>query len=172
MRNSAPTAHPDWGSTLGGLSPPRRSNMTPISRRRTSVLCRRDDKLLMIELEDPTTRKRFWSLPGGMIEPGERPESCAIRETFEETGYSIRLTSEGLTTSYLFQWNKNNYSCECHWFLGELDGDHEPALVTDADYLLRAQWIPMARVLMLLSYHPHIQEESRKLLQSGAINSV
>ena len=76
--------------------------MTPVPRRRTSVLCRRDNKLLMIELEDPTTRKRFWSLPGGMIEPGETPESCAIRETLEETGYSIRLTSEGITTGYLF----------------------------------------------------------------------
>ena len=126
----------------------------------------------MIELEDPTTFKRFWSLPGGMIEQGESPESCAVRETFEETGYAIHLTSEGLKTNYLFRWSKHHYACECHWFLGALNEDHEPAVVTDADYLLGTQWIPLPRVAALLSYHPHIQEESLKLLQSGRINSV
>ena len=100
----------------------------------------------MIELEDPTTFKRFWSLPGGMIEQGESPESCAVRETFEETGYAIHLTSEGLKTNYLFRWNKHHYACECHWFLGALNEDHEPAVVTDADYLLGTQWIPLPRV--------------------------
>ncbi len=32
---------------------------------------------------------RVWALPGGSIEPGERPEEAGIRETREETGYQV-----------------------------------------------------------------------------------
>ena len=34
---------------------------------------------------------RIWSLPGGHIEAGERPEDAAVREAMEETGYKIRI---------------------------------------------------------------------------------
>ncbi|GAA3088489.1 hypothetical protein GCM10010530_12820 [Kribbella aluminosa] len=33
-----------------------------------------------------------WCLPGGAIEPGERPAEAAERETFEETGLEVRVT--------------------------------------------------------------------------------
>lgn len=33
-----------------------------------------------------------WCLPGGAIEPGERPAEAAERETFEETGLVVRVT--------------------------------------------------------------------------------
>lgn len=34
---------------------------------------------------------RIWALPGGMIEADETPEDAAIRETYEETGYQIKI---------------------------------------------------------------------------------
>jgi 8-oxo-dGTP pyrophosphatase MutT (NUDIX family) len=33
-----------------------------------------------------------WCLPGGGCDPGERPSETAIREVFEETGLTIRVT--------------------------------------------------------------------------------
>ena len=33
----------------------------------------------------------IWNLPGGGIEENETPEEAAIRETFEETGFKIKL---------------------------------------------------------------------------------
>jgi len=32
-----------------------------------------------------------WTLPGGGVEPGEDPADTAVREIFEETGYTARL---------------------------------------------------------------------------------
>ena len=36
--------------------------------------------------------KRYWSLPGGSMEPGESVDQAAVREVKEETGLDARLT--------------------------------------------------------------------------------
>jgi len=35
---------------------------------------------------------RYWEFPGGKCEPGEGPESCALREAREELGVEVELT--------------------------------------------------------------------------------
>lgn len=37
--------------------------------------------------------RRVWVLPGGLIEPLETPADGAVRETWEETGLIVELTS-------------------------------------------------------------------------------
>lgn len=44
--------------------------------------------LLLIEQWRSTHNKLTLELPGGKLEPGETPETAAIRELFEETGVS------------------------------------------------------------------------------------
>ncbi|HZX05155.1 NUDIX domain-containing protein [Kribbella sp.] len=46
------------------------------------------DRLLLTRRTDNDE----WCLPGGAIEPGERPAEAAERETFEETGLVVRVT--------------------------------------------------------------------------------
>ena len=48
-----------------------------------------DQRLLMIHRTD----NDLWALPGGGIELGETVTECAIRETREETGIEIAITS-------------------------------------------------------------------------------
>lgn len=35
--------------------------------------------------------KPGWTLPGGGMDPGEQPAETAVREVFEETGYTVEL---------------------------------------------------------------------------------
>lgn len=46
------------------------------------------DRLLLTKRTD----NGEWCMPGGAIEPGERPAEAAERETLEETGLSVRVT--------------------------------------------------------------------------------
>jgi 8-oxo-dGTP pyrophosphatase MutT (NUDIX family) len=128
-------------------------------RIRTGVICLQEGKLLAIELQDPTTRKRYWSLPGGAVEQGETAAEGAIRETMEETGYRVSLTSEAFTNQYLFRWNATIFDCTTHWFSAELaDPGSPPAIVDDADYLLQATWLNWPRCRELFLYNRGLRE--------------
>lgn len=42
------------------------------------------------------TWKRHWELPGGIIEDGEHPKECAVRELAEETNQAAELQFKGI----------------------------------------------------------------------------
>ncbi|KZK07418.1 Nudix hydrolase family protein [Lactococcus cremoris] len=52
------------------------------------VICQNDeDKILLVKRRDFP----LWDLPGGRVELTEKIEEAAIRESFEETGFKIKL---------------------------------------------------------------------------------
>ena len=52
-----------------------------------------DTDILLVRAGPLSVTPGRWYLPGGGIEFGESPAECAVRETREETGLSIRLGS-------------------------------------------------------------------------------
>ena len=47
----------------------------------------RGQEVLLVKRTSP----RAWELPGGCVEPGERPDEALVREVREETGLEVRL---------------------------------------------------------------------------------
>ena len=122
--------------------------------------------MLLIELEDPTTKVRFWSVPGGGIEHGESAEVAAVRETLEETGYQVNLIEGSrLETRYPFHWDAKDYDCHTTWFLATR-AETEPLTVDDEAYLLRHAWHPTNDKEQLFKDHPEILDAVSHLLSN------
>ncbi|WET77447.1 NUDIX hydrolase [Amycolatopsis sp. QT-25] len=54
----------------------------------------RDGKILFIRRRPGSFLGGHWELPGGTVEPGERPTETVVREFAEETGLTVRVTGE------------------------------------------------------------------------------
>ena len=65
-----------------------RIGATATLRPGAAAAVRDGDRLLLTKRSD----NGQWCLPGGGVEPGERPAETAIREVLEETGLTIRVT--------------------------------------------------------------------------------
>ncbi|WP_067695149.1 NUDIX domain-containing protein [Nocardia jejuensis] len=67
------------------------------------VYCRieRDGAVLLVRRAPGVFLAGRWELPGGGIEPGERPEQAAVREVAEETGLSIEVIAERSVYSWM-----------------------------------------------------------------------
>lgn len=50
----------------------------------------RDDRVLLAHWNVAPNEPQ-WTLPGGGLEQGEDPATAAVREVFEETGFTVRL---------------------------------------------------------------------------------
>ncbi len=55
----------------------------------TAAIFDDDDRLLVVRI---TGREdEFWTFPGGLLEPDERPREGVVREALEETGLRVRI---------------------------------------------------------------------------------
>lgn len=81
------------------------------TRNRATAVVIRDGKVLLVN----SGRRPEFMMPGGLIEPGESPESAAVRELFEETG----LTAGRTEFLFVVETPVNRH----HVFLIEADGE-------------------------------------------------
>lgn len=141
----------------------------PMRLRASAVVIHRAS-LLTVRLEDPATKTQELYLPGGKIERGEEPIAAAIRETKEETGYVVAISSQHQaherTLTYPFTWAKQEIHCTTHFFLAELaDPEAKPLLVCDAPYHKGVVWLPVADCVQAFSYHEGIRREVLALVK-------
>ena len=64
----------------------------------SNTIVERDGKILLVRL-NYGPRDGRWALPGGLVEGDETAEEAAIRETREETGFTVAL--DGLLASWM-----------------------------------------------------------------------
>jgi 8-oxo-dGTP diphosphatase len=64
----------------------------------SNTIVERDGKILLVRL-NYGPRDGHWALPGGLVEADETVEEAAIRETREETGFTVGL--DGLLATWM-----------------------------------------------------------------------
>lgn len=143
------------------------SELPQQTRHRTAMICVRKDALLVCWFRDPHSGREFYVVPGGKIESEESARECAERETWEKTGYRVRVRGEAVTTTrYPFEWAGSVVDCVTTWFIGALANPEEaPATVADADFNLRTTWLPLGDMPNAFAYHAHIGEMVTQLVE-------
>ena len=96
--------------------------------------------------------ERFWTFPGGGIEPGETPETAAQREVKEEVGLEVVIV--GLLYQAPRRTSAGTYYC----YLGRRTGGsgvlrREPR-VSDAGEIHAASWFSLEQV----REHPEVAQ--------------
>jgi 8-oxo-dGTP pyrophosphatase MutT (NUDIX family) len=124
--------------------------------------------ILCIKLKDPYSHRSLWSPPGGLIEPGEKPELAAERETLEETGYSVKILPQ-LTAKvqYRFHWNGHQRLCETIFFGSIIR--HQTFIFeehSDVSYNLGPAWIRPHELEVSLKKHPNVWEAINEIITS------
>jgi 8-oxo-dGTP pyrophosphatase MutT (NUDIX family) len=137
------------------------------ARVRTSVVCLHQDKILAFHAEDPISKKKYVFLPGGAIEPDETAPEAAIRETLEETGFQVELsTADSIDKEYVFHWKGEDFDCLTIFYRGYLKSPFQ-APVNDADYNKGVAWIPRSEINSAFSYSTEILEAIAELLMQA-----
>jgi len=117
---------------------------------RTRTACRaiviRDNRLLL-SYETATGQ---WMLPGGGIEAGESEQACCIRETAEETGYSIRASGCVLEIDEYYE----DFKWVNRYFFGEVIGQTPVCLTArEKEVGMEPRWLPMEEIIRIFSEH-------------------
>ncbi len=151
---------------LEGAQSMSKANLETPVRHRACAVCVRGAELLLVKMKDPTSGAEFWTPPGGKIEPDETSESAAIREALEETGYRVQIANLApVVAQYDFEWDGRLNRCRTVFHLcGLAQEESQPSRVTDADYILSAQWFDLSEAVALLNFHPVIQAAVRDCL--------
>jgi 8-oxo-dGTP pyrophosphatase MutT (NUDIX family) len=116
------------------------------------VVVRRGDRFLLVH---ERKHGQAWYLPAGRVEPGERIEDGALRETLEETGVPVRL--EGILRVEHTPSPAGATRCRVFFLASPID-DRPPRTVPDAESL-GAAWVSLDE----LHRYPLRGEEVREI---------
>lgn len=140
--------------------------MTANERTRASVVCIHRNRMLCVQLRDPSTRIARLFPPGGRVEAHETPQQAAVRETREETGYRVRLLPQRLHIArYPFTWDGQEFAVTTYFYAAELiDPSAAPSRVDDESYLEARHWLALEAIPFAFSYDPEILASIQRLL--------
>lgn len=109
----------------------------------TVVVLDERDRVLLLHRHRFVIDRWVWELPGGYIDPAERPEAAAAREMLEETGWRPR-SIERLGS---FQPMTSMIESENHLFLARgADDTGQPRDINEADEI---SWIDLHEAIAM-----------------------
>lgn len=113
---------------------------------------------------------RYWGLPKGNVEPGERPEETALREIAEETGLdaaSLQIRASLPISEYVYRRGGRLIFKRVHHFLVEATGQTE--LAPDPSEITEAAWLSFDDALERVSFRDTVTalREARAIVDAG-----
>ena len=99
----------------------------------------RDGRLLLVE--ERIDGRDVLNQPAGHLEPGESLAAAALRETLEETGWTVRLTA----FIGVYQWTAADGTAFLRFAYAAEPVGHDPARALD-EGILRALWLSPAEL--------------------------
>ena len=114
---------------------------------------------------------RYWGLPKGNVEPGERPEDTAVREIAEETGLdaaTLKIRASLPTSEYVYKRGGRLIFKRVHHFLVDATGETE--LAPQAGEVTEAAWLSFDDALARVSFRDTevALREARTVVDAGA----
>jgi 8-oxo-dGTP diphosphatase len=106
-----------------------------------------EGRILLVERgKEPL--KGYWSLPGGLVEAGERLEDGVVREVLEETGLAVR--AESIATVFERIMPDCDGACEYHYVLVDFYCTVQGGTVRAGDDSAKAEWFAVSELENLL----------------------
>jgi 8-oxo-dGTP diphosphatase len=107
----------------------------------------------------------YWSLPGGMVETGERLEDALVREVFEETG--LHVTADSIATVFERIMPDASGACEYHYVLIDFYCSITGGAPRPGDDSAQVGWFPIGSLSTLL-----ITEGTREVIEACCTSPV
>jgi 8-oxo-dGTP pyrophosphatase MutT (NUDIX family) len=113
---------------------------------------------------------RYWGLPKGNVEPGERAEDTALREIAEETGLdagTLQIRASLPTSEYVYRRGGRLIFKRVHHFLVEATGPAD--LKPDPVEVTEAAWLSFDDALARVTFRDTVLavREARAIVDAG-----
>ena len=119
-----------------------------------AVLCRNDAGQLLVVHD---SFKRYWTIPGGVVDADEDPRTAAVREAWEEAG--VRVTAGAVLGVFSAQWPDRLILIYGAEMLAGADHRFTPVHAHEIDDVT---WMDLGEALHTLA--PHIAQQVRACL--------
>jgi 8-oxo-dGTP pyrophosphatase MutT (NUDIX family) len=115
----------------------------------------------------PRQRSRaVFTLPKGLVDPGEKPQEAAVREVFEETGIVAEPVTKLADNKYVYvrQWGDGArvFKIVTFYLMRYVSGEIDNLAADMRIEVMRALWVPLADAPSQLAY-----SNERKVLRQA-----
>ena len=118
------------------------------------VICRRMSGRWWFAAVFPRNRRvGHWTLPKGLIDPGESAAQAAVREAEEETGLRTRVVGPLGVSRYVYTWERERVFKVVSFFLLRPTGGRIGVIPAGMEReVAEARWLPLGDAGALLAY--------------------